>query len=547
MGNKPAESIGIRLRDIPAGVRAAFLCCLAAGYIAHLFAFTNIIPNADGLSRIADPQQMTISGRWFLHYATMWNGYVQSPAVIGFFSVFFMALAAAFTVSLLKIRNPVFGVLCGILMIVFPPVAHTYLYLYTASAYFFGILLSAAGVWVTSRFRYGFLPGAVLLACAVGTYQAYLAAAAALSVIAVLLYVLEEGHDGKGSVLYALRYLAFGLLGLVLYFGILRVFLWAKDLTLIDYKGISSMAGKLSPGEILPLLIPAYRKCLSFFFRPGGYASYTTVFSAIVNALIVLLAAAAFFVLAARVKLWKRAGAAVIAVLLILVFPLCLNLNVFMGDEKDILRYAFVFAYILALVLTDRAAACPVSADRAEGAHASEDPANRSPQGIGAAWKACTIMCCLLIGIFYFNIDNIAYTAAATAHRATESFATRLVERVEAAPGYENGMEVVIIGSFPDAVYHSDIAVFDLTEAPQDSVLTLNKQVYYYLNDWLNVPWQEPDEETMQAVSDSSVFQAMPLYPDDGSVVVTDGRVIVKLAAQYRPKQPYEIQYENRR
>ena len=69
--------------------KVAFICCFIAGYLAHLFAFTNIIPNSDGISRVFDPQQMTISGRWFLHYATIFNGFVQSPAVIGFFSVLF--------------------------------------------------------------------------------------------------------------------------------------------------------------------------------------------------------------------------------------------------------------------------------------------------------------------------------------------------------------------------------------------------------------------------------------------------------------------------
>ena len=73
-----------RLRDLPRAVVAAFVCCFLAGYIVHLFAFTNILPNADGISRVSDPQQMTISGRWFLHYATAWNGFLQAPTILIF-------------------------------------------------------------------------------------------------------------------------------------------------------------------------------------------------------------------------------------------------------------------------------------------------------------------------------------------------------------------------------------------------------------------------------------------------------------------------------
>ena len=38
---------------------------------------------------------MTVSGRWFLHFASYFNGFTQMPAVIGLFSVLFLALAAA--------------------------------------------------------------------------------------------------------------------------------------------------------------------------------------------------------------------------------------------------------------------------------------------------------------------------------------------------------------------------------------------------------------------------------------------------------------------
>ena len=75
--------------------KAAFFGCFLSGYLVPLYVFTNIIPNSDGLSRIFDPQQMTVSGRWFLHFASYFNGFTQMPAVIGLFSVLFLALAAA--------------------------------------------------------------------------------------------------------------------------------------------------------------------------------------------------------------------------------------------------------------------------------------------------------------------------------------------------------------------------------------------------------------------------------------------------------------------
>ena len=74
------DSIAARLRQrTTPQQRGAFLSCFLTGYLVHLYAFTNLIPNSDGLSRVFDLQQMTVSGRWFLHYASFLNTFTQMP------------------------------------------------------------------------------------------------------------------------------------------------------------------------------------------------------------------------------------------------------------------------------------------------------------------------------------------------------------------------------------------------------------------------------------------------------------------------------------
>ena len=130
--------------------RAAFFSCFMVGYLAHLFAFANLIPNADGLSRVYDPQQMTVSGRWFLHYASALNDFTQMPAAIGLVTMVLLGLAAALTVDILKIRGRVAAGLWGAIMAAFPCLGYTFLYMFTASAYALAILLSAGSVWLAS-------------------------------------------------------------------------------------------------------------------------------------------------------------------------------------------------------------------------------------------------------------------------------------------------------------------------------------------------------------------------------------------------------------
>ena len=181
-------------RRVGAPEKAAFFSCLLAGYLVHLYAFTNDIPNSDGLDRVYDTQQMTISGRWLLHFASALNEYTQMPAAIGLLSLLLLALAAALTVGLLGLRSGVLAGLAGALLAAFPGTGYLYLYLFTAAAYSLSILLAVLAVRFVVRRGKGFwLLGVCCLACSMGIYQAYVTVAIALSLLLVLRETLRGG------------------------------------------------------------------------------------------------------------------------------------------------------------------------------------------------------------------------------------------------------------------------------------------------------------------------------------------------------------------
>ena len=196
----PLDRVLARLRQrITPTRRAAFLACFIAGYLIHLFAFTNIIPNSDGLSRVFDPQQMTVSGRWFLHYASFLNDFTQMPALIGFFSMVFLALAAAGVVTALNLHSRALSAFAGVLMAAFPCLGYTFLYMFTASAYCLAILLAVLAVCLVKKGGWlRTLTGVVLLALAMGIYQAYAAVAVALSLLVGTAAFTTAAQSGNG-------------------------------------------------------------------------------------------------------------------------------------------------------------------------------------------------------------------------------------------------------------------------------------------------------------------------------------------------------------
>lgn len=517
-------------RRVGAPEKAAFFSCLLAGYLVHLYAFTNDIPNSDGLDRVYDTQQMTISGRWLLHFASALNEYTQMPAAIGLLSLLLLALAAALTVGLLGLRSGVLAGLAGALLAAFPCTGYLYLYLFTAAAYSLSILLAVLAVRFVVRRGKGFwLLGVCCLACSMGIYQAYVTVAIALSLLLVLRETLRGGAQCRPTVLFGARLAAALAAGAALYYAVLLVFLKVKDLELLSYLGMDEASGGYPLAQLPQLLCAAYAQVFRFFFCAGADNSFADGFLVALDVL--ALAAGLWLLWRCARPVWRAGWRAATGAAMLALLPLGMNFGQILSPfstPTPLMKYAFVAPYLLVLLLADRCDSGGLS----------------RRAGAGAAG-----LCALLL-LFCLNTNNLLYTASAQAHRATESYVTRLLARVESCAGYETGMEVVIIGAIPVDQLCADIPSYERVRhysVPMDSVLLRNKHIYYYLNDWLNVPIDEPDEQTMIDVAASEAFADMPLYPAQGSVQVTDGRVVVKLRDSYTPKEDYEIAYEQRR
>ena len=527
------DALGRRLwQKIGPAQRAAFFSCLIAGYLVHLYAFANLIPNSDGLSRMFDLQQMTVSGRWFLHYASALNGFTQMPAVIGLLSLVFLGLAAALAVDLLSIRSRVLGGLAGAVMAAFPALGYTYLYMFTASAYALAILLAVLSLWLARRGRLGWVLGVVALALSMGTYQVYVTLSISLALLVILNELLNPESTFKGTLGLGLRLMAYLAAGAALYYGVLLIFLEVKGLELLDYLGMSAVSGGYPFAKLPGLALDCYKQVAAFFFRPGSANSFTTGPMAALDGAAMALGLVCFFAQMSSRGLWKELWRPLGALSMAALLPLGMDFGQILSPwsaPTPMMKYSFVAAYLAVLMLAGLVDGLP--------------SLSRGALPLTALWAAALLLFCL-------NTNNLLYTAAQQAHRATESYATRLLARIEACPGYEPGMEAAIVGAVPPEHLQSQVDSLlqvDHYSVPQDSVLPLNKHIYYYLSQWLNAPVGELGEEAMKAVSSSPEFQAMPLYPRAGSVQVLDGRVVVRMAEAYTPKSDYEIAYENRR
>ena len=408
-----------------------------------------------------------------------------------------------------------------------------------------------------------------------GTYQAYVCMAITLSLLLVVKDMLNKSVSFGKAVVNGFRFVLYLGGGAVLYYIILKIFLKIKDLQLLSYLGMNAVEEGYPLDMLGSTILTTYKQVKDFFLVPGAENAFVNGWLVFLHVCILLTAAVFLLQWLHRNKLWKEVLRLAGVVVLLLLLPLAVNFAQIISPYSTatpIMKYAYVFVYFLAIWWADMFSRM----ESEQEAFATEEYAGRKIAGehtgrqskssvspkpftvVGKCWKSLQIkipstllVVSLVLTIGYFwKYDNLLYSILNQAHRATESFVTNVVSRIESCEGYQMGMKVVVVGGFPADRYYADVenyAKLEQNGVLGTSVIPLNKHIYYYMNDWLNIPIPEPTEEDFLRIAETAEFQAMPLYPNDGSVQIIGDCVVVKMQETFTPKAQYEKDYENRR
>ena len=282
--------------------KLAFFTVLICGLLVHFKVFAGDFPNHDGLSSMYFDQNMITSGRWFLMIACGISSYFTLPWLIGMFSLVFLGIGVAALVDFLEIKEDISVVLISCMVVVFPALASTYAYIFTADGYMMALGLVFLAVAFTGKSKWGFLPGAVCLAFSMGTYQSYLAFAILLSIYGCVMILMTK-QSFREKLIGMLHYLYMGVLGVGLYYLILQILLKIQGKVLDTYQGINGMAS--AGGRSLSgMLVQIYGDFLAFTVKGNVLYNNMLSFSAIV------LLGLVFFLLLVRLAVqkgyWKK-------------------------------------------------------------------------------------------------------------------------------------------------------------------------------------------------------------------------------------------------
>ena len=492
----------------------AVVSALVYGMLVHLFALTNILNNHDNIASQPGGYGLGVDmGRWFLEVLGRFFDKAglnyNLPSVNGMIYIVLLAVAAALLVSVLKIRSKISAALIGALFVAFPTVTVTMIYRYTAMFYGISAVMAVLAVWVLGRFR-GSLPvSVVLIGLSMGIYQAYVPLTIALFVLQLICEGLRGEADGKRLVLHGLYDCLALVLGLGLYFVGMKVSVAMYGMTLVDYQGISTM-GSISAGQIPQLVINALKAVLLLPVR--DYCGVAN--RALMRIAYLLLGGiSAAMILWIFVKKIKNVSTCVITGLLLVAFLLAVGFMEVMvpdGWIYTLMVYAFCLLACAPLVFLE----CLPVADRKKLA--------------GLCRKAVILLVALLV-FFYGYYANVNYTAVYFAGEQIDNYLSGVVLRATMTEGYTTDKQWAMIGDIQDPLFGG----------PWNDEITYTGLGFteYLLNQYSRENWIEnyigyeipmADPETTTALAETEEVQAMPCYPNAGSIRVVGDAVVVK-------------------
>ena len=550
------------LGKIPSRIRLCFCAGMISGLLIHAYMFANKLPNWDDINNIGSFGVGSEFGRWFLKYVNPLDGIWSVPWIGGLFAVFFLSLSACMVVSALDIRSLTGIVLVPLMMLSFPSVCSMFTFMFTADCYAVGIFLACTAAWLIRRYRFGFLPGTVLLVLSLGLYQAYLCLALAVLVCGLFLDLLQEdgcaaakvrperaetaraesgraagGPAGRTRVVFlsGLKTFAVLLVSAALYsLNARRIFP-----ELDSYNGLNQM-GQIDPARLPRLILRAYRYVAEYFILEPY--SFVTAFVRGLNVVCCLLAAGFVIVWLIKKKLWKRPAEAVLYLFLAAAVPLSMGSIIIMAPDASVsmlMLYQYVILYIFLVAMLERSLrekdglfshTAPGASGRertAEGKmrlmrRAKESAFSRLP-GFLSLFVTAVL---LLVGYENFLVTNEAYFRMDIAYERAYAWYNRIMERLETTEGYQPGDAYLVLGEYglsdtPDLLgsYGMDGERFDdLSGAAKETGLLTSGVRQNFMKIYIGMETPEVSEETQEAIRQSEEYRSMPAWPADGCV-----------------------------
>ena len=511
------------IQSLPDYVRVCLISTFVWGLLSHGIALTNKFSLADDIHFLFSVGYTTVSGRWFLGVLGKLVSFLfgspnfSLPLFGGLLTIFFTSLSSCVLVHWMDLKSKISWILVSGLLITYPVMSGLFFYNFTAPYYMFGLCLLFCGASILCRHRgiRPFLVGIVLMALSTSIYQAFIPLLLSLLLTFFIKEVLfSDSWDIRELIQEICWYCGACLAMLLLYLLSVKVSTALFQQDLLAYKGISSMGSASLVGYLQRIKLAIY-----LFFFPAKADRYAFIFpyrlldcyrlTLVLLLLLGIINAYSAF----RHNLIKG-----ISVLLALAFfPLSTNFIYVACDPEDVyslMQFSLLSPFLLACCLSDWRTL----------------PTLRYGPLRTVVAVVLSIFC-----LFSVRMDNAVYAKANFAQTRTRSYFTTMVTQIKSTPGYTADTPVVYIGDiskFNDPTFQglSGFSSLSMTPLPYDEtpfgVICTAYDWQEYLNLWCGFNPPQADAADFSVLPE---VQAMPSYPDSGSIRMINDILVIKL------------------
>jgi len=504
------------LNKIEHRYKIAFLSTLIFGLIAQGMALFNKFSFHDDVAELFGVGATTSSGRWMLELLSQMeksifgDGHYSLPIMNGLFSIACIGIAAVLIVYLLEINLDIACIFVGAIMVVFPMITSLFSYMFTAPFYMLALCVSVCGVVLVCK-RKRMIAGAILIACAIGVYQAFIPVVLSLMLMYFIKLLMYENVEAKEAFSKMLMLLGSCVLFMAIYLIMNKIFLNIYDVELTSYQGISTMGAGTSATEYIERIGYAYKDFI-FPTKDTSYNMYPmNTYKWYMISLVIMLV----LLIHRCIRVFKNNKLkGIMFVVAALCIPLAVNFIFVMVDPiyvHSLMTYGQVFYYVLFVLIVEQTMSL------------------LSSEKVKKYLNIAVIISTMLLVIMYARFDNQCYLKATFVREEVNTYMTTLVTQIKSTDGYKDEYPVV----FMNQCNIQDMTVYDMPELSHINIITyadmegyINSYVWtIYMNRWCGYNPIQGDPSLFYGLPE---YEEMPHYPDDGSIKVIDETVVVK-------------------
>lgn len=471
---------------------------LCFGFLAHMFAFTNKLVNADEAAALFSKGATVTSGRWGLEVTGLIFPDVSMPWIYGVVGLLLLAAAVCFSVDLFGLKKPLTQILLSGAFIAFPAVTGNYCYMFTSASYALAIFLAVLAVWLFARGgKLRAAVGCVMLAFSLGIYQAYIALAASFCVVWLITALMREESDVRLVFKTTLRFFALLVVSLALYYAVTFAVETALGAGYQEYEVTSG-------GSILHRMLVAYSAFVGIFVS-GNFGFVTSGASLVAHLVCVAIIAVGLVTAAVRVRDFKHAA---LMIVLSALYPLSVNC-MYLVASSDIIHtlvvFGFVSFYVLVLAVLENMPNCR---------------------------KWLRAVCAVALGVIIMSniyFANKVYLKMYLEYENAFSFYNSLMADIMDTPEFSRYTVVDLVGSTDVGLTHFDDEL-DLGNfmGVNDDLVNIYTRVSF-IKYYLGLDLYMYREDT---ILNCEWYNEMPSYPQEGYIkfLPDENRLVVKLS-----------------